>query len=64
MLINFVIFPGHLHVIPVLLNYGAVLNVETRFEKRTALHIASSAGWHTLVEMLISKGMLFLNVVY
>ena len=50
------IFSGHLHVVPVLLSHGAVVNVETRFEKRTALHIAASAGWHTLVEMLLSKG--------
>ena len=46
-------FLGNAQVIEKLHKSGAVLNIETKFEKRTSLHIASSLGWIDVVQTLL-----------
>ena len=46
-------FLGNAQVIEKLHKSGAVLNIETKFEKRTSLHIASSLGWVDVVQALL-----------
>ena len=46
-------FLGNAQVIEKLHKSGAVLNIETKFEKRTSLHIASSLGLVDVVQALL-----------
>ena len=44
---------GQADIIEPLYRKGAVLNIETKFEKRTPLHVAASAGWTKVVHVLL-----------
>ncbi len=54
--VTLVLVQGHPQIIEVLHKNGAVLNIETKFEKRTALHIAASVGSVEAAETLVELG--------